>query len=146
MPAAMMKLGDYTFSLDTAVYQSTSRTSQYKWPEQPRIGTNPYLQFTGSGADTLSLEGVILPTFKGGVKQVERMREEAVKGTPLQLIDGSGNLHGLWCITSIKEKTSEFLNGGIPQKINFTLDLKFFDKSLKRTVREQMAISGLGGR
>lgn len=130
MPAPMMKLGEYTFSLDTAAYQSTSRTSQFNWPEQSRIGKHPQLQFVGRGSDTLSLPGIILPTFKGGVGQVDSMRTLAGKGKPLLLIDGLGKVHGYWCITSVKEKTSDYLAAGIPQKIEFTLELKCFGESL----------------
>lgn len=125
-PTAMMKLGDFVFSLNTAAFQSMSRSSSYNWPEQARIGTNPCLQFTGVGAETLSLPGVILPTFKGGLKQVVKMRELAGLGKPLELIDGFGDLKGFWCITSIKENTSDFLAGGYPQKIEFTLELKYY--------------------
>ncbi|WP_430735371.1 phage tail protein [Halodesulfovibrio aestuarii] len=136
MPQPMMKLGEYVFSLDTAVYQSMSRTSKYNWAEQARIGRTPSLQYTGTGADTLSLPGIIFPTFKGKLRQLEAMRAEAEKGTPLLLIDLYGlnkvnrNVLGYWCITSVKEKTSDYLAGGIPQKIEFTLDLKYFGDKL----------------
>jgi phage protein U len=125
-PVAMMKLGDFTFSLNTAAYQSISRSSSYNWAEQTRIGTNPCLQFTGVGAETISLPGVIFPTFRGGLGQVGAMRALAGHGKPLQLLDGFGNLKGFWCITSIKEKASDFLVGGCPQKIEFTLELKYY--------------------
>ena len=138
MPAAMMILGVYTFSLDTAAYQSASRTSQYNWPEQARIGRNPQLQFTGCGAETLSLHGVILPTFRGGLKQIDSMRMMAGTGVPLPLIDGLGHVHGFWCITSITEKNSEFLAGGVPQKIEFTLDLKYYGSMLHDAISGQV--------
>lgn len=130
MPAPMMKLGDYTFSIDTAAYQNTTRDSKYNWAEQARIGTNPALQFSGTGAETLSLPGIIYPTFRGGLKQVDTMRAMAGRAKPLLLVDGLGNVHGYWCITGVKEKTSDFLPAGIPQKIEFTLDLKYFGESL----------------
>ncbi|MEZ0576955.1 phage tail protein, partial [Halodesulfovibrio aestuarii] len=64
------------------------------------------------------------------------MRREAEKGTPLMLTDLCGlidvnqNALGYWCITSIKEKRSDFLPAGIPQKIEFTLELKFFGEKI----------------
>lgn len=130
MPAPMMKLGDYTFSIDTAAYQKTKRDSKYNWAEQARIGTTPALQFSGTGADTLSLPGIIYPTFRGGLKQVDTMRAMAGRAKPLLLVDGLGNVRGYWCITGVREKTSDFLPAGIPQKIEFTLDLKYFGESL----------------
>ncbi|MEZ6852793.1 phage tail protein [Halodesulfovibrio aestuarii] len=136
MPEPMMKLGEYTFSLNTAAYQSSSRSSSYSWSEQKQTETTPALQFTGVGADTLSLPGVIFPTFRGGLGQVEAMRREAEKGKPLMLIDLCGlidankNALGYWCITSIKEKRSDFLPAGIPQKIEFTLELKYYGEKI----------------
>lgn len=136
MAVPMMKLGEYTFSLDTAAYQSMARTSKYIWAEQARLGRNPSLQFTGTGADSLSLPGVIYPTFKGGLGQVEAMRAEAQTGKPLLLVDLFGlaetnrNILGYWCITTVKEKASEFLPAGIPQKIEFTLELKYFGEKI----------------
>ncbi|MFA9396507.1 MAG: phage tail protein [Halodesulfovibrio sp.] len=125
-PTAMMKLGDFVFSLNTAAFQSMSRSSSYNWAEQARIGTHPCLQFTGVGAETICLPGIILPRFKGGLKQVVEMRVLAGHGKPLQLMDGFGDLKGFWCITSIKEDASDFLAGGYPQKIEFTLELKYY--------------------
>lgn len=136
MPQPMMKLGDFVFSLNTAAYQSMSRTSKYNWAEQARIGRNPALQYTGISADTLSLPGIIYPTFRGGLGQVEAMRAEANAGKPLLLIDlyglrdDSRNILGYWCITTVKEKSSEYLAGGIPQKIEFTLELKYFGEKI----------------
>lgn len=136
MPQPMMKLGDFVFSLNTAAYQSMSRTSKYNWAEQARIGRNPALQYTGISADTLSLPGIIYPTFRGGLGQVEAMRAEANAGKPLLLIDLYGlrddtrNILGYWCITTVKEKSSEYLAGGIPQKIEFTLELKYFGEKI----------------
>ncbi len=124
------------FSLDTAAYQSMNRTSKYNWAEQARIGRNPALQYTGTGADTLSLPGIIYPTFKGGLGQVEAMRAEAKTGKPILLIDLYGlndenrNILGYWCITTVKEKSSEYLAGGIPQKIEFSLELKYFGEKI----------------
>lgn len=130
MPAPMMKLGSFTFSLDTAVYQSDSRDSSYTWAEQARIGRNPALQFSGTGADTRKLPGVIYPTFRGGLKQVDEMRERAGRAKPLLLVDGLGNVHGYWCIVKITEKHTDFLPAGIPQKIEFTLEIKYFGDKL----------------
>ncbi|SIO25626.1 phage tail protein [Halodesulfovibrio marinisediminis] len=129
-PEEMMRLGDFVFSTKTAAFQSASRSSTYNWAEQARIGNIPCLQFTGEGTETLSLSGVIYPTFRGGLKQVDAMRELAGSGKPLCLISGMGDLKGYWCITSVKEKNSDFLQAGIPQKIEFSLELKYYGENL----------------
>lgn len=126
----MMKLGDFTFALNTAAYQNYSHSSSYNWPEQARIGSNPALQFTGTGVTTISLSGVIFPYFRGGLEQVEDMRKQAGSGKPLLLISGMGIMKGYWCITSVKEKSSEFRASGLPRKIEFTMDLKYYGDKL----------------
>lgn len=126
----MMKLGDFTFTLNTAAYQNYSHSSSYNWPEQARIGNSPVLQFTGTGVTSLSLSGVIFPYFRGGLEQVEDMRRLAGSGKPLLLISGTGTMKGYWCITSVKEKSSEFRASGLPRKIEFTMDLKYYGDKL----------------
>ena len=77
MAEVMMQLGFFQFSIDAATYQRLSRSTEYRWARQARIGTNDALQFTGYGPETIALEGVIYPHFRGGLKQVDKMRTQA---------------------------------------------------------------------
>lgn len=119
----MMALGTFRFGLPTAAYQQLQRTNTYRWPEQQRMGREPALQFSGPGSETIELEGVIFPHFKGGLGQVDAMRTEAGKGKPLLLIDGQGKQWGKYCILEIRETQTPFAQGGIPLKQQFSLRL-----------------------
>lgn len=119
----MMALGRYRFALDTAAYQRLQRSSEYRWSPQQRIGNSPQLQYQGLGADTLELEGVIFPHFKGGFKQLDAMRREAQMGRPLSLVDGLGRTWGSYVITRVEETQSVFLANGQPRRIEFRLSL-----------------------
>jgi hypothetical protein len=123
MSLVMMQLGGYQFGLETSAYQSFTRVSEWRWPAQERIGRQPARQFIGAGNESVELEGIIYPHFKGGLGQLERMRSEAEKGKPLLLVDGLGKVWGDFVIESIEEKGSEFFSAGVPQKIEFSLSL-----------------------
>ena len=122
----MMKLGDFNFMLSTAAYQRFRRITEYRWPAQERLGREPARQFVGKGNDKIDLDGVIYPEFKGGLKQVERMRDIAGKGNALRLMTYSsrkGENWGRWCIEQIEETQEVFFWDGVPRKIEFHLSL-----------------------
>jgi hypothetical protein len=124
MPEIMMALGSYRFQLDTAAYQRLKRTDSYRWPTQDRITKMAAGQFTGLDATTIDLEGVIYPTFKGGLGQVEAMRGEAEKAKPLMLVTGKGDVLGKWSILEITETESVFFANGVAKKRVFALRLQ----------------------
>lgn len=122
----MAKLGDFSFSLDTAAPQDVGRQSQHRWQEHQRIGRKPAQQSTGQGADVITLAGVIYPHFRGGIGQVGRMRAMAGQGKPLALIyafESVGQYNGLWCIRSVNEKRTTLFDDGRPRRIEFDLEL-----------------------
>lgn len=124
MPAAsMLALGDYRFSLATAAYQELLRTTAYRWPLQPRLGRRPSRQFVGPGDETISLDGQIYPHYRGGLGQIDKMRESAATGEPLQLVTGAGQVLGDWVIERIEETQRLFLDDGRPRSLAFRLDL-----------------------
>ena len=128
----MMILGIYRFAIKSSAYQTLKRQSEYKWQEINRIGSNPTLQFTGFGVETIDLEGVIYPHFNGGLRQITLMRAQAGLGKPLFLISGNGFAFGRWCISKISENQSNFLKDGSPRKIEFSITLKRYGEDKKR--------------
>lgn len=120
----MIALGAFRFSLPTAAYQRLQRRSEFRWPRQDRLQRRPALQFVGEGVETVTLEGVIHPHFRGGLGQVEAMRAEARKGEPLEMVDGLGFIHGRWCILSIEEGQRDFFKDGAPRAQSFTVELE----------------------
>lgn len=125
----MMALGGaegFQFSLNTAAYGTLKRKTEWRWPKVERLEKGPARQSIGPGDDTMTLEGVIYPHFRGGVRQIEKMRALAGKGEPLALVDGMGYAYGLWCIEAVEETASAFLSNGAPRKMEFTLSLGLF--------------------
>lgn len=127
MAEVMLKLGDYPFSIDTAAYQRLQRTTQYRWAAQSRVGQHDALQFTGYGADQITLTGRIYPSWRSGPHQIRDMRATASRGEPLMLVDGNGYIHGRWVMLSVEEQSDIFAIGGVPRRQSFTLTMRFFD-------------------
>lgn len=119
----MFKVGDYQFSVSTAALQNIKRSSAWRWQSQERLGVRPAQQYLGPGAESLSLSGVIYPHYKGGVGQLDRMRAEAGQGKPLILVNGLGEIQGQWVITQVEETQTVFTAGGIPRKVEFSMQL-----------------------
>ena len=123
----MMALGTYRFALDTAAYQQLSRQTDYSWHEQERVGKDPLLQFTGVITNQITLQGTILPEFRGGYRQLDQIRNQAGRGISLSFITGTGRYLGQWAITSIGETQEVFWANGVPRKIDFQLTLKRYE-------------------
>lgn len=122
----MARLGQFQFGIDTAAFQQLQRSASYQWQAKNRVGRKPAQQFTGQGADTITLNGVIYPHYRGGIGQLGFMREIAGTGQPQPLVytlDSVGQYCGRWCITSIEETRTVFFDNGAPRKIEFSLTL-----------------------
>ncbi len=126
----MLALGPYRFSLNTSAYQTLKRSSEYRWPSIERIGQKPLLQAIGHGSDRIDLDGVIYPHFRGGLGQINAMRDSASKQEPLMLINGLGEVLGRFVITQIEETQNTFLPDGMPRKIEFRLSLERYGEDL----------------
>lgn len=122
----MAMWGRFAFGINNAAFQELRRSKSWSWPSQERFGQSPILQYTGEGDETLVLPGVIYPEWRGGLGQINEMRDIANEATPQALIDGRGNILGLWVATDISEVQTIFGGFGIPRKQEFTLSLKYF--------------------
>lgn len=129
MPDVMLALGDFRFSIDTAAVGSIERATAWRWPAEERTGAAPVRQYTGPGEETLTLRGVIYPDHRGGLGQVDRMREMAGTGAALRLVDGwSGRDRGLWVITRIRETVRRFWPNGRPRRQEFLIELAAYHR------------------
>ena len=79
MPCMMLSLGDFKFSVNTASYESLKQVSTYGWSEQSRIHNTPCYHASGKASETIDLDGVIYPHYKGGFGQIKSMREVSVQ-------------------------------------------------------------------
>lgn len=119
-----MRLGKFKFGVYTAAYQSLDRNTEYKWGEQSVFLNYDDLQFLGPGADTITLQGIIFPEYKGGSGQLDDLRAMASMGRGQLLISGFGRVFGYWAILSIQEGQTIFAAGGMPRRQEFTVTIR----------------------
>lgn len=123
----MLMLGSFKFQLNVAVFQEMRRSTQYKWASQERFGQLAARQFVAPGDDTITLPGVIYPSWRGSGAAMENLRTLAARGQPLLLIDAQGSIYGRWVITGVEETRSVFAAFAQPRKIEFSVTLERFD-------------------
>lgn len=129
MSDVMLSLGDFVFGINTAAYEQLRRSTRWRWAAQQRLGRDPARQFLGSGDDAITLAGVIYTTFRGGLGQIQTLRERASQGVPRLMADSFGLIHGHWIIEGLDETQTEFFANGAPRKIEFNLSLKFYGET-----------------
>jgi phage protein U len=122
----MMALGTFRFGLSNGGYQEFSREAGYRWNKVDRLGRAPALQYAGEDVQTATLEGVIYPHFKGGLRQVELMRLQAGTGVPFMMVDGLGWVWKKWCITGVTERKKYLMRDGAPRRIDFSITLQSY--------------------
>ncbi|MEV8467305.1 phage tail protein [Fluviibacterium sp. DFM31] len=122
----MMGLGAFRFGVNQSSYQALRRVADYRWAHLDRAGRAPAAQFLGPGVQTITLDGVIYPHFKGGLRQVEGMRLAARAGQPMVLVDGLGWVLDQWVITRVDERKGVFLRDGAPRRIAFSVTLQSY--------------------
>ncbi|WP_272681134.1 phage tail protein [Providencia sp. PROV129] len=127
---AMAALGLFVFQLNTTPYQMMQINQKYRYGANNRFGKRPAVQFIGLDNDDITLSGTLLPSLTGGRLSLLVLEQMAETGRAWSLIDGTGNIYGMYVIEEITQSKSEFFVDGAPRKIDFTLKLKRTDESL----------------
>lgn len=120
----LLSLGDFRFSVDTAAYDGMDVDAEYPWARADRLGESPQMQAMGKEHRKMTLKGLIITTYRGGVGQPEALRQMAARMEPLDLVTGDGRAWGKWCIMRVGESDSNFFIDGVPRMQSFTLELE----------------------
>ena len=123
LSTVMMALGAFRFGVLGGSYQELTRKAGWRWAKQDRLGRAPALQFLGPDTQEITLQGVIYPHYKGGLRQIEAMRLIAGTGVPLMMVDGLGWVWERWVIVEVTEVKSVLFADGTPRKIEFRVVL-----------------------
>lgn len=120
---AMLTLGDVVFAANGAGHQQLRRAAEYRHPELALVGARPARQWTGPGAETIEITGVIHPGWRGSADDVAALRAAAIDAAALRLVDGTGRNLGLWAVLRVDETWTALLADGLPRRIEFSLEL-----------------------
>ncbi len=124
----LLSLGDFQFSVATAAYNDLDTKASYPWATVDRLQNVPQRQAMGKETRSVTLKGTVYTSYRGaGSSQIETIRGQAARMSPLPLVTGSGRFLGLWVVTKIDQGDSYFFEDGTPQKQVFTITLDKFD-------------------
>ncbi len=128
----MLKLGNFKFSIHSAAYQKLTRTYGWIWAPVKRFGNTSSLQYTGKKNPIINLPGVVFTEFENvGIRQIERLVQLGDSAKPNLMTSGLGEVMGYWVITGLTETEARHIQAGIPTKQTFSLDLKYYGKTLQ---------------
>ncbi|EOC1941028.1 phage tail protein, partial [Escherichia coli] len=102
----MLSFGEFEFSIDSAAYNAMKRTMEWRWDEQQLIGKKDLLQYTGKGARTISLEGMVHAGFRDGVGMdaLDTLVQMVDKNpAPHLLVSGTGDVMGYFVVTAYSD-------------------------------------------
>ncbi|ENQ8613714.1 phage tail protein [Vibrio fluvialis] len=132
MAEVMLSLGSFKFHIAAAAYNELVKQWEWHWQAQSRVGQSDLLQYTGKGADKLTLNGQVATLFREvGTRQIEKLADLGNQATPLLLVSGLGDVLGYWVMTSLSETDTRFVKGGLPRAQTFTMELKFYGDNLQ---------------
>lgn len=139
---AMMAYGFFVFMRSTIPYQETQRSAQWRHPTNSVIGRMPKTQFVGKESESITIQGVLMPSITGGEMSIAALQALAEQGKPYPLIDGSNFMVlGWYVIEEISETQSVFFADGKARRIDFSMKLKRTDDSLLADLGD--AVKGL---
>ena len=125
-PAAeVLALGRFSFGVSSAAYQRLQRQTDFRWTAADRFGRRPSQQYLGPGADSITLDGALLPEL-GDHSSIRILRDLAASGEPQALVDGAGRVYGRWAVTSISETQELLHSDGTPRKRSFSIKMTHY--------------------
>lgn len=125
----MMSYGTFVFSLPTLAYQELQRQQTWRFAASERVGARAALQYLGEGEDTIELSGLLAPELTGTRDSLDTLRELALDGQALPLVDGAGIVYGNYVLTNLRETNSIFFADGTPRRIEFSIFLRREDST-----------------
>lgn len=127
MPS-LIALGEFRFRTGGVAPDSVSRSTDYRWSAEDRIGNNPALAYIGPGRDQIQLSAQLYPGsgVTAGREAVDELRAAAGEGRPLRLVMGSGRALGLWAIQSVQEDSERLNTAGEGRAVGVRLRLQYY--------------------
>ena len=126
----LMALGQFVFQTDTLSFGEIQRQRAWNYASNAVAKGRAALQYLGTGSDTVTLPCLIYQEHGFGQRQsIDDLVQMADAGVGYTLLDGSGDLFGVYVIDSIDETRSVLMFNGVPRKIDLSIKLTRVDDS-----------------
>lgn len=123
----LLAIGLFVFGIPRTTFDELERRASWRWGDSERYGARAASQFLGPGEETITLNGVLVPELAGKYSDIERLREMAATGEVWPLMLGTGDLLGQFRIDAIDERWGNLIGGGMPRRVEFSIDLTRVD-------------------
>ncbi len=133
-----MILGGFQFKLDTLAYQKLQRSTKQRWAKKERMGKRSAYQWLGKDDDDFTMNGRLLPGFKGEVSSLDQLRSMADSGEPYMMVSGYGHVFGQQIILSVDDNRDLFFDDGANERFDFSLKLRRYDD-------DESGVGSIGG-
>lgn len=121
MSQVMLTFGTVSFQVAATAYQALSRATRWRTPTVDRVGGPPAYHFLGPGEDAVTLQGVIMPTYRGRPAVLDDLRAIAGAGEARELTAGTGRVFGQWLLNAITDERTGLFADGAARKVSYTL-------------------------
>lgn len=136
--SAMMIFGLFVFTQQTIPYQELSRQLNWRHPTNSVIGRLPKTQFTGKESETITINGVLMPSLTGGRLSLGMLELMAEMGKSYPLIGGNFEFFGFFVIESFSENRTFLFADGAARRIEFSMTLKRTNDSMLLEYTDQL--------
>lgn len=99
----MMIFGMFVFELKTLPHQQIQQSKTWRHVKNERINRSAAWQYIGAGDDQITLSGLLYPEITGGEVSLTLLNTQAYTGCPWPLIDGTGQIYGMYVITGLQD-------------------------------------------
>lgn len=131
----MMVYGLFVFELRTLPYQQLQQSRAWRHVKNERINRSAKWQYIGAGDDQITLSGVLYPEITGGEISLTVLTTQAYLGRPWPLIDGTGQIYGMYVLTGMQTTRTELNRYGKAKKIEFSLSFQRCDEDLREKLQ-----------
>ena len=119
----MLTFGPVSFQVAEAAYQALTRAARYRTPALERVGSRPAYHFLGPGEESITLTGVIMPTYRGRPAVLDDLRALAGAGEARELTAGTGRVLGRWLLNDVSDERTGLFDNGAARRVAYTLRL-----------------------
>ncbi|EEA8677251.1 phage tail protein [Salmonella enterica subsp. enterica] len=141
----MMVYGMFVFELKTLPHQQLQQHKTWRHVKNERINRSASWQYIGAGDDQITLSGVLYPEITGGEVSLSVLTTQAYTGRPWPLIDGVGQIYGMYVITGLKTTRSELDRYGKAKKIEFSICFQRCDEDMRERLQSSSVSDLLNG-
>lgn len=141
----MMIYGMFVFELRTLPHQQLQQSKSWRHVKNERINRSASWQYIGAGEDRITLSGVLYPEITGGEVSLRLLTTQAYTGRAWPLIDGVGQIYGMYVLTETSTTRSEFDCYGKAKKIEFTLSFQRCDEDPRECLQSSSVGDLLSG-